>query len=76
MGLVPGAEVEVVEKQPFSGPLVLQVAWVERTLGELLDGGERFDADRVRHTVRPERPSVPTVTIGAPDLKAYDALLA
>ena len=49
---------------------------VERTLGELLEGGERFDADRVRHTVRPERPSVPAVTIGAPDLKVYDALLA
>jgi hypothetical protein len=49
---------------------------VERTLGELLNGGERFDADRVRHTVRPERPSVPTVTMGAPDLKVYDALLA
>jgi hypothetical protein len=49
---------------------------VAQTLGELLDGGERFDADRVRHTVRPERPIVPTVTIGAPDLKVYDALLA
>jgi len=48
---------------------------VEQTLGELLDGGERFDADRVRLTVRPERPIVPTVTIGAPDLKVYDALL-
>ena len=49
---------------------------VERTLGELLEGGERFDADRVRHTVRPERPIMPTVIIGAPDLKVYDALLA
>ena len=49
---------------------------VERTLGELLDGGERLDADRVRHAVRPERPSVPEVAIGAPDLKVYDALLA
>ena len=49
---------------------------VERTLGELLDGGERLDADRVRHAVRPERPSVPPIAIGAPDLKAYDALLA
>jgi transcriptional regulator with XRE-family HTH domain len=49
---------------------------VEQTLGELLDGGERFDADRVRHTVRPERPSVPEITIGVPDLKVYDALLA
>ena len=49
---------------------------VERTLSELLDGGERLDADRVRHAVRPERPSVPAVAIGAPDLKVYDALLA
>jgi hypothetical protein len=49
---------------------------VEQTLGELLDGGERFDANRIRHTVRPERPSVPVITIGAPDLKVYDALLA
>ena len=51
-------------------------AVVERTLAELLDGGERFDADRVRHAVRPERPSVPAVAIGAPDLKIYDALLS
>jgi len=49
---------------------------VERSLGELLDGGERCDAGRVSHAVRPERPSVPTVAIGAPDLKVYDALLA
>jgi len=49
---------------------------VERTLSELLEGGERFDADRVRLAVRPERPSVPTVAIGTPDLKVYDALLA
>jgi DtxR family transcriptional regulator, Mn-dependent transcriptional regulator len=34
MGLVPGAEVEVIEKQPFGGPLVVQVAGAERTLGE------------------------------------------
>ena len=49
---------------------------VERIFSELLEGGERFDADRVRLAVRPERPSVPTVAIGAPDLKVYDALLA
>jgi hypothetical protein len=48
---------------------------VERTLAELLNGGERFDADQVRHAVRPERPSVPIVAIGAPDLKVCDALL-
>jgi DtxR family Mn-dependent transcriptional regulator len=34
MGLVPGAEVEVIDKQPFGGPLVVQVAGTERTLGE------------------------------------------
>ena len=36
---------------------------VERTLSDLLNGEERFDADRVRHAVRPNRPSVPTVEI-------------
>jgi hypothetical protein len=49
---------------------------VEQVLGELLDGGERFNAERVRQAVRPERPNVPEVAIGAPDLKVYDALLA
>jgi DtxR family transcriptional regulator, Mn-dependent transcriptional regulator len=44
MGLVPGAEVEVVDKQPFGGPLVVRVAGqvpkdgtfgpIERVLGE------------------------------------------
>ena len=34
MGLVPGVEVEVIDKQPFGGPLVLHVAGAERTLGE------------------------------------------
>lgn len=34
MGLVPGAEVEVVDKQPFGGPLVVRVAGAERALGE------------------------------------------
>src|SRR5215472_17371811 len=50
-------------------------AVVERTLTKLLDSAGRFDADLVRKTVRPERPSVPTVEIGAPDLHLYDALL-
>jgi len=49
---------------------------VERTLAELLDGGERFDSDRLRYAASPERPSVPEIAIGAPDLKVYDALLA
>lgn len=34
MGLVPGAEVEVLGKQPFGGPLILRVAGEERALGE------------------------------------------
>jgi hypothetical protein len=50
-------------------------AVVERTLHELLAGGDRFDADQVRRAVRPERPTVPAVAIGTPDLKVYDALL-
>lgn len=34
MGLVPGAEVEVLEKEPFGGPLVVRVGGVARALGE------------------------------------------
>lgn len=34
LGLVPGAEVEVIGKQPFGGPLVVRVRGVERALGE------------------------------------------
>ncbi|HTW09460.1 MAG TPA: metal-dependent transcriptional regulator [Acidimicrobiales bacterium] len=34
MGLVPGAEVEVIERQPFGGPLVVLVAGAQRALGE------------------------------------------
>ncbi|HET9059220.1 MAG TPA: metal-dependent transcriptional regulator [Acidimicrobiales bacterium] len=34
MGLVPDAQVEVLEKQPFGGPLVVRVAGVDRVLGE------------------------------------------
>jgi len=48
---------------------------VERTLDELLEKTERFDAEQVRRTIRPERPSVPSIAIGVPDLRVYDALL-
>ncbi|MGH9106190.1 MAG: metal-dependent transcriptional regulator [Acidimicrobiales bacterium] len=34
LGFVPGVEVEVLDKQPFGGPLVVQVAGAERALGE------------------------------------------
>jgi hypothetical protein len=50
-------------------------AVVERAVSQLLENGERFDAERVRRVVRPEQPSRPSVTIGEPDLKVYDALL-
>jgi hypothetical protein len=54
MGLVPGAEVEVVDKQPFGGPLTVKVAGAERTLGEragrqvrirMLTPGQAVDGD-------------------------------
>jgi hypothetical protein len=50
-------------------------AVVERALLDLLESAARFDADGVRHAVRPERPSVPIIMIAAPDLRVYDALL-
>lgn len=50
-------------------------AVVQRSLSELREGVERFDAQRVRRTVRPEQPIRPAVMIGAADLKVYDALL-
>jgi len=34
LGLVPGVEVEVVEKHPFDGPMVINVDGQDRTLGE------------------------------------------
>lgn len=34
LGVVPGAEVRVLEKHPFDGPLVVEVAGSTRTLGE------------------------------------------
>jgi hypothetical protein len=50
-------------------------AVVERVLSEVLESGERFDAERIRRAVTPEQPRLPSVTIGAPDLRAYDTLL-
>jgi DtxR family transcriptional regulator, Mn-dependent transcriptional regulator len=34
LGVVPGAEVRVMEKHPFDGPLVVEVGGQTRTLGE------------------------------------------
>jgi hypothetical protein len=50
-------------------------AVVERVLSEVLESGERFDAERIRRAATPEQPRLPSVTIGAPDLRAYDTLL-
>ena len=48
---------------------------VEQALGAMLERGERFDAERVRQTIEPERPELPAVTVARPDLRLYDALL-
>jgi Fe2+ transport system protein FeoA len=34
LGLRPGVEVEVAEKHPFDGPMVLRIGGVDRTVGE------------------------------------------
>jgi hypothetical protein len=49
---------------------------VEATLLALLDAGAPVDFDAVRAQVSPAAPLVPHVAIPAPDLAAYDQLLA
>lgn len=49
---------------------------VEVALETLLDRAEPFDYATVREIVTPERPSVPVIGIGAPDLSSYDRLIA
>lgn len=48
---------------------------VEQALCAFLEGGERFDAERVQKIVEPQRPELPLVTVARPDLRSYDALL-
>ena len=48
---------------------------VESALSTLLEAGARVDYDAVRAIASPEKPKVPVVHIGAPDLAAYDALI-
>jgi len=48
---------------------------VEQALCAFLEGGERFDAERVQKIVEPQRPELPAVTVARPDLRFYDALL-
>jgi hypothetical protein len=49
---------------------------VEAALEQCLEAGERFDYAAVKRRVQPDRPSIPALEIGRPDLAAYDALLA
>jgi hypothetical protein len=49
---------------------------VEAALAKLLDGGDAFDYATVKALCVGETPSVPSVSIGAPDLAVYDGLLA
>jgi len=49
---------------------------VEAALDELLRREEPFDYAAVRDVVTHERPSVPEIHIGTPDLGAYDQLIA
>jgi len=51
-------------------------AEVEAALEQCLGAGERFDYAGVKGRVRPDKPSIPALEIGRPDLAAYDALLA
>lgn len=49
---------------------------VEAALKELLGRDESFDYAAVRSVVKPERPSVPEIHIGKPNLGIYDDLIA
>lgn len=48
---------------------------VERALAALLEAGEPFDYAAVKAIASPERPPVPELSVGTPDLAAYDELL-
>lgn len=48
---------------------------VERALTTLLARDEAFDYAAVKQLANPETPAIPTLSIGEPDLLAYDALI-
>lgn len=50
-------------------------AVVEHALTEMLSSGARFDYVAVKAIAKPDRPAVPPLTIGPPDLRQYDRLL-
>jgi hypothetical protein len=49
---------------------------VEEALVTLLERGARFDYAAVKTLAQPERPTIPVLSIGVPDLARYDELLA
>jgi|HubBroStandDraft_1064217.scaffolds.fasta_scaffold47741_2 hypothetical protein len=49
---------------------------VETAVSELLDAGKPVDYAAVRAIASPQKPSVPSIKIGIPDLHVYDRLLA
>jgi len=49
---------------------------VEAALSTLLEGGGVLDYAAVKGIAQPERPEIPELHIGVPDLACYDALLA
>lgn len=49
---------------------------VERALAELLERTEPFEYADVKARTAPEKPAVPSLTIGPPDLGCYDDLLS
>ena len=49
---------------------------VETALTALLQAGSKFDYAALKALAHPEEPTIPTVSIGKPDLDCYDDLLA
>lgn len=49
---------------------------VERALEKLLEDGQRFDYAGVKAVVKPEKPTIPQLSLPEPDLAVYDALLS
>ena len=48
---------------------------VESALEGILERGDPFDYAAVKTIAQPERPAIPEIHIGAPDLASYDDLL-
>jgi DtxR family Mn-dependent transcriptional regulator len=72
LGLRPGVEVEVREKHPFDGPLVLRVAGKDRTVGEKVASQiyvRQLTAGRFRRASTPAEGNERAAVGGAPTKK-------